>query len=233
MLMNRLFGREPLLRRRIAISDVAIGMPIAITPNTAEPRRDPAEGFDERAIGGAQPKTRDHVDFLREVEEFLNALPGAVFVATREIDAGDSSGGTFGDMVVGVVNMSAAMIENPARRSRYVYVDRDSKGNYLSGSKNYWLHLPPIVPLKDCAAGTSSPLAATRQLPRLHEQRLLVKNMDDSYEIYFGPIALAGKDKNWIQTIEGKAWCVVTRLYDPVEAWSGKPWRPKEIEFFQ
>lgn len=228
--MNRLFGREPLLRRRITIPDVAVGMPIAITPNTAEPRRDAPKGFDEHASGDAQPKACDHLDFLRGVEEFLNALPGAVFVATREV--GDSAAGAFGDMVVATVTPTG-MIKDSALSSRYVYVDRDVKGNYLNGSKNYRLHLPPIASQKNCAAETPSTLPIDRPLLNLHEQKLLVQSTDDSYEIYFGPNALWGKDRNWIQTVQGKGWSVVMRLYDPVEAWFGKPWRPREIEFFQ
>jgi hypothetical protein len=205
-------------------------MPIQVSSNTGE---SDTEAVDQGAIAGSQPKAHGHVDFLRGVEELLNTLPGAVFVTTREIGVGDNPEGAFGDMVVGIVNMPGVPIEDRALRSRYVYVDRDSRGSYLSGSKNYWLHLPPIAPAENCAAETPSPLLTTRQLPKLHEQRLLVKSLDGSYEIYFGPNALPGKDRNWIPTIQDKAWCVVMRLYDPVEAWSGKPWRPREIEFFQ
>ncbi len=35
---------------------------------------------------------------------------------------------------------------------------------------------------------------------------------------------------NWIQTVKGKGWSVILRLYGPLEAWYNKTWRPGEIE---
>jgi len=53
---------------------------------------------------------------------------------------------------------------------------------------------------------------------------------DGSTDIYFGPSAPEGKESNWIQTIPGKGWSVVLRLYGPLEPWFDKSWRPGEIE---
>ena len=33
-----------------------------------------------------------------------------------------------------------------------------------------------------------------------------------------------------MQTIAGKGWCVVFRLYGPLEPWIAKTWRPGEFE---
>jgi hypothetical protein len=49
-------------------------------------------------------------------------------------------------------------------------------------------------------------------------------------DLYFGPKAPAGKEANWIQTVSGKGWFCVLRLYSPTEAWFDKTWRPGEIE---
>ena len=35
---------------------------------------------------------------------------------------------------------------------------------------------------------------------------------------------------NWVQTIPGKGWNVLLRLYGPLEPWFDKTWRPGEIE---
>jgi hypothetical protein len=58
----------------------------------------------------------------------------------------------------------------------------------------------------------------------------LKKNLDASYDIYFGPRPPKGKEKNWIQTIPGKSWFIILRMYGPLEPWLNKTWRPGEIE---
>jgi hypothetical protein len=35
---------------------------------------------------------------------------------------------------------------------------------------------------------------------------------------------------NWTQTVPGKGWFAVLRLYGPLEPWFEKTWRPGEFE---
>jgi hypothetical protein len=58
----------------------------------------------------------------------------------------------------------------------------------------------------------------------------LVKNADGSIDPYFGPKPPAGKESNWIQTVSGKSWMTILRLYGPLAPWFDKTWRPGEIE---
>lgn len=51
------------------------------------------------------------------------------------------------------------------------------------------------------------------------------KNADDSFDVYFGPTPPAGKEGNWIQTIPGKGWHMLFRLYGPEQSWFDKTWR--------
>jgi hypothetical protein len=53
---------------------------------------------------------------------------------------------------------------------------------------------------------------------------------DGSVDVYFGPKAPPGKEKNRVQTVPGKGWNVILRLYGPLEPWFAKTWRPGEIE---
>ena len=55
-------------------------------------------------------------------------------------------------------------------------------------------------------------------------------NADGSVDVYFGPKAPAGMESNWVQTIPGKGWFTLLRLYGPLEPWFDKTWRPGEIE---
>ena len=47
------------------------------------------------------------------------------------------------------------------------------------------------------------------------------------------PKAPKDKDAKWIQTVPGKGWFCVLRLYSPTEAWFDKTWRPGEIELVE
>ncbi len=53
--------------------------------------------------------------------------------------------------------------------------------------------------------------------------------MDDMW-FYFGPKPPKGKENNWVQTVPGKGWNTLLRLYGPLQPWFDKTWRPGEIE---
>ena len=58
-------------------------------------------------------------------------------------------------------------------------------------------------------------------------------NDDGSTTVYFGPSPPAapdGKQSNWVQTVPGKSWFTILRLYGPLQAWFDLTWRPGEIE---
>ena len=39
-----------------------------------------------------------------------------------------------------------------------------------------------------------------------------------------------GQENNWVQTVPGKGWNTIFRLYGPLEPWYDKTWRLGEIE---
>jgi hypothetical protein len=121
--------------------------------------------------------------------------------------------------------------------SQYIYAMRDSDGEFFDGGRNYRLTLPADIPesrfwsviLYD--RQTRSMLQTGQHLPGLGSQSGTVEtNPDASTDIYFGPVAPEGKENNWLQTVPGKGWWTILRLYNPLQPFFDKSWRPSEIE---
>jgi len=121
--------------------------------------------------------------------------------------------------------------------SAYACAFVDAKGDPLDGGKTYKVHLPPNVPEKNFWSFTlydtqsRSMLQTDQQFPSVGSlTKGIKKNADGSYDVYFGPKAPAGKENNWIQTMPGKGWSTLLRLYSPLKPWYDKTWRPGEFE---
>ena len=121
--------------------------------------------------------------------------------------------------------------------SQYIYAMRDSEGTFFDGGRSYKLTLPADIPesrfwsviLYD--RQTRSMLQTDQHLPRLGSQSGTVEtNPDGSTDLYFGPVAPEGKENNWLQTVPGKGWWTILRLYNPLQPFFDKTWRPSEIE---
>jgi len=116
----------------------------------------------------------------------------------------------------------------------------DKDGNYFDGARNYALHIPANPPAKDFWSvvlydpQTRSELQTGQPYPSRNNKRdKLITNADGSVDLYFGPKAPAGKEANWVQTIPGKSWFTILRLYGHLEPWFDKTWRPGEFELQQ
>jgi len=56
-------------------------------------------------------------------------------------------------------------------------------------------------------------------------------NADGSTTIHVGPEKPDGvSEGNWIQTVPGKGWFAILRLYSPLQSYFDKTWHPGEIE---
>jgi hypothetical protein len=121
--------------------------------------------------------------------------------------------------------------------SDYAITYVDSKKQPFDGSKTYKLNIPANPPAKAFWAltlydnQTRSQLQTSQSFPSVGSQTDGIKKNDDgSYDMYFAPKAPKGFENNWLETIPGKGWFTVLRMYGPLEPWIEKTWRPGEIE---
>jgi hypothetical protein len=121
--------------------------------------------------------------------------------------------------------------------SQYLFVARDAAGEFLDGARSYRLTLPMDIPesrfwsVMVYDRQTRSMLQTEQPMPRVGSQSGTVEqNADGSTDVYFGPTAPAGHESNWIQTVPGKGWFGILRLYSPLQPFFDKSWRPSEIE---
>ena len=49
-------------------------------------------------------------------------------------------------------------------------------------------------------------------------------------DVYFSPTSPKGHEKNWIQTVPGKAWFVGFRFYAPLEPYFDRSWPLPDVE---
>lgn len=124
--------------------------------------------------------------------------------------------------------------------SQYLLAGVDANKNFFDGTKTYRCTLPANIPednfwsftLYDTQ--TRSMLQTPQRFPRAGSQSYptpaAVPNADGTTDIYFGPTSPAGKETNWIQTIPGKGWFPILRLYSPLQPFFDKTWQAGEIE---
>jgi len=137
--------------------------------------------------------------------------------------------------------ITPAMTKAPVGKgSQYAIAYLDANGEALDGGKAYRVHLPPDVPANDFWSftlydnQTRSMLQTDQRFPGLdNNQEGVEANADGSFDIYFAPEAPAGKQGNWIQTVPGKGWNTILRLYGPRQEWFDKTWRPGDPELVE
>jgi hypothetical protein len=135
----------------------------------------------------------------------------------------------------------AMVMRLPEVGSQYLFAILDSSGAPFDGAKTYKVTLPPKIPAAKFWSftlydnQTRSMLQTKQRFPRAGSQSFpspaATPNPDGSTTVYFGPSKPDGiGDGNWIETVPGKGWFTILRLYSPLESFFTKAWRPSEIE---
>ena len=111
------------------------------------------------------------------------------------------------------------------RRSEVVHVHtaaRHPRGTVLVVHP---LRQPDPLDARDAAAVSRGPAASRIRRPAAEA------NADGTTTVHFAPEQPAGvADGNWIQTMPGKGFFPVLRLYSPLQPFFDKSWRAGEVE---
>jgi hypothetical protein len=137
----------------------------------------------------------------------------------------------------GVAISEGMRLTKPGPGQRYVGCYQDKDGGYLSGSNLYHIHVPANPPVGQFWSLTIYD-EATRQMIVNSNKKVdvssnsadLVKNSDGSWDVYVGPEAPKGFEKNWIQTNKGSGWFPMFRFYAPTQAFFDKSWTLPDFE---
>ena len=165
------------------------------------------------------PLVGGRYDFILDGATFLDARTYMHFYAT------------------GITPAMAA--RNVGVGSQYLIAYLDRNGDALDGSRTYRIHLPPNVPAKDFWSftlydnQTRSMLQTDQRLPAVDSLGKVKANPDGSFDVYFGPKAPKGMESNWIQTVPGRGWNTIFRLYGPLESFYDKTWKPGNPELVE
>jgi hypothetical protein len=130
----------------------------------------------------------------------------------------------------------AMVVDMINRGSKYLVTMRDKDGELLDGSKFYKLYLPTRIPAKlywavtiyNPADGTMPQTA--QDFPSRNQFDKPQYNQDGSLDLYFGPTKPDGvNDKNWIQTLDARAFLVAIRLYGAATEFYDQSWKPDDV----
>lgn len=135
------------------------------------------------------------------------------------------------------VALSKGMITRiPGEGQAYLASYRDGEGHAFDGARTYRLRVPPHPPMKQFWSvtlydvDTRSVIQNEARIADRSSRQDLAVNADGSVDLYFGPEAPQGVERNWIPTIPGRAWFAYFRFYAPTEAYFDRSWPLPDIE---
>jgi hypothetical protein len=121
--------------------------------------------------------------------------------------------------------------------SVYEIAATDKNGDPLDGSKTYSVTLPAPIPVNNFWSlmvydNQTRSILETDQKTGGVDSNLegMIVAKDGSVTVYFGPKAPVGQENNWVQTMPGRGYNVLLRLYGPLQPWFDKTWKPGDFE---
>jgi hypothetical protein len=148
----------------------------------------------------------------------------------RELDARAWFFTDYFSISPGMVSMT------PGKGAFYMIAFEDADGDPLIGDQSYKVNLPADIPAELFwsvtlyEAENASGLDNGQPFPSLGKLNKPEQNQDGSTDLYIGPKAPKGKERNWLATAPGRGFFAILRLYAPAQAAIDGSWKPGDIE---
>jgi hypothetical protein len=221
--------------RKILTDAVAIGNAAARTISL-RPRTSEGFGYYGPSSRWLNPLFVGGYDFTRPPPEITKqGVKQFPYTGARTLDARTA----FFYVATGVT--PAMVMRLPNLGSQYLFGIFDASGAPFDGAKTYMVKLPAGIPAAKFWSltlydnQTRSMLQTGQRFPRAGSQSYpspaAVADAGGATTVYFAPTKPERvPDGNWIQTVPGKGWFVILRLYSPLETFFTKAWRPGDIQ---
>ena len=136
-----------------------------------------------------------------------------------------------------VGNFVFDLLGAPAGKGQFSMVNyNDANGDHLMGEHTYRLRVPADVPVNNFwqvpvySVLTRAMIDTDQGRYAFTSHEEFIRNEDGSVDLYFGPKAPKGFEKNWVKTIPGQGWFTLPRLYGALQPVLDKTWRWNDIE---
>ncbi|NEI73154.1 DUF1214 domain-containing protein [Rhizobium lusitanum] len=136
----------------------------------------------------------------------------------------------------GVATSKGMVSQTPGVGQAYLGSYRDKAGHAFDGANTYRLRIPANPPAKQFWSltvydlDTRTLIQSRQQIADRSSRMDIAANPDGTVDIYVGPRAPKGAEKNWIPSVPGKAWFAYVRLYGPTEGYFDKSWPLPDFE---
>jgi hypothetical protein len=161
-------------------------------------------------------------------------LPGSVATQFSYVQPGFVDIDTRAGMYFGVFSST----ERLGRATFYLTGAKDAKGQWLEGGENYKLSVPANVPVNQYWSVITYDNETASWIKGTPEGKQMVgsltdglkKNKDGAIDVYFGPKAPKGLEKNWMPTVKGKRFFLLFRFYGPKAPLFTKAWKLPDVQ---
>jgi hypothetical protein len=137
----------------------------------------------------------------------------------------------------GAIYLSPALgVMKAGPGGQYIQAFRDQDGNHFDGGRSYRLHVPANPPAAAFWSLTAYDSATRSMIQNASNDSAhasydeLETNADGSFDMFFGPTAPSGRKSNWVETVPGRGFYLMFRLYSPTATLFDGAWSLPDAE---